>query len=90
MSESRKNLQLKLLETVICTKYSLAICKMGSKFVTLGSKVFFFWAATFLFFEQQNYFFGSKSGLQKLFFWAARIIFLSSKNSYFEQQIFLL
>jgi hypothetical protein len=53
-----------------------------------------FWAAKlffgrqhFYFFEQQNYFFGSKSGQKKIFFWAARIIFLSSKNSYFEQQI---
>jgi hypothetical protein len=57
----------------------MAICKMGSKFVTLGSKVIFLGGNIFIFFEQQNYFFGSKYGQQKLFFWAARIIFLSSK-----------
>jgi hypothetical protein len=48
----------------------------------------FFGRQLFNFFEQQNYFFGSKSGQQELFFWAARIIFLSSKNLYFRQQIF--
>jgi hypothetical protein len=53
---------------------------MGSKFVTLGSKVTFLGGNIFIFLS-------SKSGQQKLFFWAARIIFLSSKNSYFEQQI---
>jgi hypothetical protein len=66
----------------------MAICKMGSKFVTLGSKVIFLDGNFFYFFEQQNYFFGSKSGQQESFFWAARIIFLSSKNLYFGQQLF--
>ncbi len=64
---------------IFLIKLLKAICKMGSKFVTLGSKVIFLGGNFFIFFEQQNYFFGSKSGQQELFFWAARIYILDSK-----------
>jgi hypothetical protein len=71
-----------------CVKGRLfkAICKMGSKFVTLGSKVIFLGGNIFIFLTSKitflaakvgsrNYFYGQ----QELFFWAARIHILSCK-----------
>ncbi len=68
----------------------MAICKMGSKFVTLGSKVIFLGGNFFIFLSSKITFLAAKVGSRNYFFWAARIIFLSSKNSYFGQQIFQL
>jgi hypothetical protein len=61
--------------------FLMAICKMGSKFVTLGSKVIF-WAATFLFFWAAKLLFWQQK-------WAAGIIFFCGKNYFFEQQEFI-
>jgi hypothetical protein len=66
--------------------FTKAICKMGSKFVTLGSKVFFLGGNIFIFLSSKITFLAAKvgsrnyfSGQQELFFRAARIHILSSK-----------
>jgi hypothetical protein len=54
--------------------FILAICKMGSKFVTLGSKVIF-WAATFLFFSSKITFLAAKVSSRKYFFGQQELFF---------------
>jgi hypothetical protein len=52
---------------------------MGSKFVTLGSKVTFLGGNIFIFLSSQITFLAAKVGSRNFFFWAARIHILSSK-----------
>jgi hypothetical protein len=53
----------------------LAICKMGSKFVTLGSKVIFLGGNIFIFLSSKITFLAAKVGSRKYFFEQQEFIF---------------
>jgi hypothetical protein len=55
--------------------FKMAICKMGSKFVTLGSKVIFLGGNIFIFLSSKITFLAAKVGSRNYFFGQQEIFF---------------